>query len=231
MIDGDGQHDPADVPKLFDHLEEGSYDVVVVGSRFTDEVKSDIPAYRLVGLSVINIMTNLSMGRGRGGWLSDTQSGCRGYSKRAIRSLAGDPTFGDNMSASTDILYHVVDQGFEIGEVGISVEYDVEEASTHHPLRHGLELLNNILRTVEHTHPIATLGIPGVLSTLIGIGFAYWVFDAFLRFNTVPVEPAIASMSFGLAGIFASFTAIILHALNTFHAKGGSVSDQPRSKP
>jgi hypothetical protein len=122
------------------------------------------------------------------------------------------------MSASTDILHHAHKQGYSICEIGTEISYDVEDASSHHPIRHGIQLVTNLIRTIERERPLSALGLPGFISTIIGVAFVYWTFTNYLATGTFPIGLAIVSGLFGLLGAFSSFTAIILHSLNT-HAE------------
>lgn len=78
-----------------------------------------------------------------------------------------------------------------------------------------MHLVSNILRTVERERPVTVLGVPGFVSAIIGIGFGYLTFSNFLNTGTFPLGLALVSVFFALAGIFAAFTAIILHSLET----------------
>jgi glycosyltransferase involved in cell wall biosynthesis len=215
VIDADGQHDPADIPRLVDTQEQTESEIVI-GSRFADDGDTDAPLYRRFGLTIVNLLTNFSLGvvrpRSR---VRDTQSGFRVYNQTAIESLAESDEIGDQMSASTDILYHAHDNDFDIKEVGTTITYDVEDASSHDPVQHGLTLVKNILFTIERQRPMTVLGVPGFISTFLGIGFAYWTLSNFLNSGTFPIGLALVSSVFVLGGIFACFTGIILHALNT----------------
>ena len=146
-----------------------------------------MPFYRRFGLAVVNGLTNLSMGvvrkRSR---VRDTQSGFRAYNERAIESLATDSSIGDHMNASTDILYHAHQHDYELEEVGTTINYDVDDASSHHPLSHGLVLVSNILKTVERDRPITSLGIPGFVSAFAGLGFGYWTFSNYISIWNIP---------------------------------------------
>jgi glycosyltransferase involved in cell wall biosynthesis len=149
VLDADGQHDTGDIPRLVDAHERTGADVVIA-SRFADDGATDAPLYRRVGLGVINLLTNVSLGTLRSGRITDTQSGFRAYSARAMASLAEDDSIGDRMDASLDILYHVRGLNYDIAEVGTTITYDVEQASSDDPLSHGLELVSAILsRTVR----------------------------------------------------------------------------------
>jgi hypothetical protein len=217
VLDGDGQHDPADIPKLVRAQQEHESQIVI-GSRSVKGAQTDMPLYRRVGFCVVNVLTNLSLGvvrkRSR---VNDTQSGFRAYDRNAIKSLSQEK-IGENMSASTDILHHAHKQGYSIYEAGTEISYDVDGASSHHPIRHGVQLVTNLIRTIERERPLSALGVPGFVSTVIGVAFVYWTFTNYLATGTFPIGLAIISGLFGLLGAFSSFTAIILHSLNT-HAE------------
>lgn len=123
-------------------------------------------------------------------------------------------SIGDHMGASTDILHHA--HGYEIAEVGTTVRYDVENASSRNPVQHGLTLVGNILRTVEHERPVLILGVPGFVLAFMVIAFGYMTFSTFLNTGTFPVGMAVTSVFFTLTGVFSGFTAIILHALKQY---------------
>lgn len=215
VIDGDGQHEVADIPKLVEAQRTGGAEIVT-GSRFVGTSNRHIPRYRRAGLLVVNVLTNLSMGVFRpSSWVRDTQCGFRVYDRRAIESLATDGGLGDQMSASTDILYHAHKEGFGIEEVETKVRYDVANSSTHNPIAHGMSLVYNILMTVEKKQPILILGLPGFISAFVGLGFGYWTFSEYIQTSNFPITLAGISAFCTLLGVFACFTAIILHSLKT----------------
>ncbi len=217
ILDGDGQHNPSDIPDLLRVQREDEIEVVI-GSRFAGEVVSTLPLYRRFGLAVVNLLTNLSLGVVRSdSRVRDTQSGFRAYNRDAIESLATDRTLGDNMSASTDILYHAHSRDYRIREVGTVIDYEVKNGSTHSPLSHGISLVGNILKTVERKRPVSALGVPGFVSSIVGIGFGYMTLANYIDSGVFPLGLAMASVFFVLAGIFSCFTAIILHSLNSHY--------------
>ena len=200
----------------------------MIGSRFVGDRRSDIPVYRRLGLRVVNVITNLSLGSvGSDHRVEDTQSGFRAYNDAAIGSLADDGAVGAGMGASTDVLHHARQHGFEIEEVGTRIEYDVESASSHNPIVHGIALVSNLLRTIERDHPIAFLGVPGFLSAFIGLGFGYWMLTNYIKTGAFPTGIAIAAVFFLLIGVFACFTAIILHSLNRYFDAGTPSPSDP----
>lgn len=213
VLDGDGQHDPADIPTLLDTTRAEGVDLVI-GSRFEAGSETELPVYRRIGIHMVNLLTNLSMGlvrpRAR---LSDTQSGFRAYSRRAVESLAHADDLGQGMGASTDILHHALTNDFAMTEVGTTVDYSVDDANNQNAIAHGMHLTMNLIRTIEEQRPISLLGVPGFLSTVVGIGFAYLTLSNYISTGGFPLGLALVSVFFTLAGIFACFTAIILHSL------------------
>lgn len=215
VLDGDGQHDPADIPRLIETQSERAAELVI-GSRFVADGDTDVPRYRRVGLLMVNLLTNLSLGALRArSRVKDTQSGFRAYNRDAITSLAADGNISSHMGASTDILHHAHEHDFDMTEVGADIQYDVEEGSTRNPVQHGIMLVMNLVKTIERQRPISALGVPGFVAIFVGLGFGYWTVLNYAGTGTFPIGLALTSSFFGLAGIFAAFTAIILHSLNT----------------
>lgn len=211
ILDGDGQHDPADVPKLVETQRETGAEIVV-GSRFLGD--SDVPLYRRFGLFVVNTLTNLGLATfHRDSWIHDTQSGFRAYDADAIRSIVEDDSIGTQMSASTDIIHHALDRNYSVEEVGTRITYDEENANSQHPLSHGIVLIRNILTLIEQERPIMLIGVPGFVATFVGFGLSYWALSNLFRTGNFPVGLAIASVFFVLAGGLACFSAIILHSI------------------
>lgn len=213
VIDGDGQHDANDIPNLVERQRDTGVPVVI-GSRFGEQTETNMPLYRRVGLGVVNVLTNVSLGLvSSTSRVRDTQSGFRAYSRQAIESIADDDTIGDHMDASTDILHHANAQGYTIDEVPTTIDYSFEDTSSRAPVQHGIMLVMNILRTIERERPITMVGLPGVGCTLVGFGFFYWGVLNYVRSGTFPAGLALAAAVFVIVGIFAGFTAIILHSL------------------
>lgn len=224
VLDGDGQHEPSDIPSLID--EQRSTDSeIVIGSRLTEDGSTDIPLYRRFGLGVVNFLTNLTLGiTDRSRWVKDTQSGFRAYDRTAIESLSGTDTIGEGMDASTDILYHGHKEELDIVEVGTTVYYDVEDGSSQHPVSHGFGLVRNLLHTIERDRPIAFVGVPGFLCALFGLVIGYVAMSNFLATQTFPLGLALASSVFFLTGLFLGTTAVVLHALKQYLENGhGSI--------
>lgn len=219
ILDADNQHDSRDIPRLVAKQRETGADIVI-GSRFIDGGTTEFPLYRRIGLSIVNVLTNLSMGTIRpSARITDTQSGFRVYNRRAIAGLADDDTIGTQMAASTDILYHAHKRGYEIEEVGITVRYDVENASSANPISHGYGLVNNITTTVQSTHPLISLGMPGLMGILLGASSTYWLISDYLTTGSISFLLTTLSALLWFGGFFVCIAAVILHTMGIIKAR------------
>jgi glycosyltransferase involved in cell wall biosynthesis len=85
QVDGDAQHDPAEIPKILAPIIEGDADVVV-GSRFLGEGEYEPPVTRLLGIRLLARVVSVLI-RQR---VTDTTSGFRASNRRAISLFASD---------------------------------------------------------------------------------------------------------------------------------------------
>ncbi len=85
QVDGDAQHDPAEIPKILAPIIEGDADLVV-GSRFLGEGEYEPPVTRLLGIRFLARVVSLLV-RQR---VTDTTSGFRASNRRAISLFASD---------------------------------------------------------------------------------------------------------------------------------------------
>ena len=170
-IDGDGQFLPEEIPKLVSDIEEKKSDIVI-GYRFDDA--TDMPNYRRFGNKMLdkmaNMVTELSV--------SDSQSGYRAYSKDVIEKLNFNiKGFG----ADVEILIDAANKGFRISEQKVTVIYNTgSDTSTKNPISHAGEVVTTILERIAIKSPLKYLGIPGIVTIVLGI---YFALDVFITYN------------------------------------------------
>lgn len=205
-LDADGQHDAREIPVLTQPILEDKADVVI-GSRFLNGGKG-IPSYRRLGIKFLTRFTK----SGRENHVSDAQCGFRAYNRRALESIT---MYEEGMGASAEILMKAGDEGLRVVEVPVQVHYRNLETSTHNPLRHGLSVLSTIIRLIVEESPLVYLGIPGVGLLTIGVFFGLWTLQIYAATepHRIVTNLALATVFFGLSGIFALFTAITLYAI------------------
>jgi glycosyltransferase involved in cell wall biosynthesis len=135
-IDGDGQHNAAEMPSLIAPVLRGEADLVI-GSRFLDK-GCRIPRYRRFGITVISTLLNLAS-RVK---VSDSQSCYRAYSKKALRSLdITEPGF----AFSVELIIKARRQGLAIDEVPISCIYH-DHSHSLNPVVHGIGVALSVIR-------------------------------------------------------------------------------------
>lgn len=216
ILDADGQHDAADIPKLVEKQTESDAEIVI-GSRFGAETETDIPLYRRFGLWVITLLTNVSIGSvRRDSRIEDPQSGFRAYDRNAVSALADSGgTIDDRMSASIDILSVARDNGFATAEVPTTISYDVGNTSSQNPITHGMTIVNSLLQTLRQKRPVTVLGIPGIFLVLTGVGVGHWTVSNYISTGSFSLELTLVAALFVLTGTLSSFLSIVRHALNT----------------
>jgi len=85
-LDGDGQHPPAEIPKLLEPIMKDEADVVI-GSRFlTPEANFRSTFLRRKGIFIFRVINRMIIGQ----TITDNTSGFRAYNKRAIKFLASN---------------------------------------------------------------------------------------------------------------------------------------------
>jgi glycosyltransferase involved in cell wall biosynthesis len=205
ILDADGQHDADDIPKLLAPIQSGEADIVV-GSRFTGADTSEVPSYRRAGLRLINEATN-RIAKER---ISDTQSGFRAYSRKAIQQIR---MYERGMGVTSEIQIRGGDAGLTVLEVPVEVAYKGLKTSSQNPFSHGLEILGAVLLIAGEKHPVALLGVPGFAAIVAGFGGWLWVANRFAEVQQLPIGIALASTVLLIGGIMAVMTGLILYTV------------------
>jgi|TARA_B110000467_G_scaffold107968_1_gene98309 glycosyltransferase involved in cell wall biosynthesis len=202
-IDGDGQHNPDQIPSLLNTMIQHNVDVII-GSRFLNS-NIEAPGYRQRGIKIITSAANY----GTDLKVSDSQSGFRAYSKIAINAI--HPTEED-MSVSTEILFKISNKGLSVAEVPITVSYD-GDTSEHNPISHGVSVLANTIKYISIKHPLQFYGIPGIALITIGIILGGFFLDGYLNNQIILYGMMVGSVILFLLGSILSVTAIILFSM------------------
>ena len=83
-VDGDGQHDPRDIPRVFDKLKESGCEMVI-GSRFAEPTGSDTSVVRRLGIRFFRAVLRPILGKP----VHDPTSGFVGVNRTALDVFAG----------------------------------------------------------------------------------------------------------------------------------------------
>ena len=138
ILDGDGQHNPDEIPKLIAPVVNKEADLVI-GSRFLRSAQQiSMPRYRAFGIKVITFLFNVASRKK----VSDAQSGYRAYSKRVFEDLI---LTEKGMGISIEILEKAIKKGADIAEVPISCFY-VPSRLNREAIKHGLSVALSVVR-------------------------------------------------------------------------------------
>ena len=137
QLDADGQHDPAYLPAFLTALADAD---VVIGSRFLEGPTYPIPFFRRQGMRLFNFITS-RMGTA----ITDTTSGYRAYSARAVRECLRIPW--EYPDANLLIALHR--RGMKIAEIPIRMHANREGKSMHsgiEPVRYVANVFLSLLK-------------------------------------------------------------------------------------
>jgi glycosyltransferase involved in cell wall biosynthesis len=206
ILDGDGQHNPDDIPKLVKPLLLDEADIVN-GSRYLNSENRSTPRYRRFGQLFLDKFTRLGLSGDVA--VTDTQSGFRAFSTKTI------PYFKfttNELAIDSEMLLDAANAKLRIKEVDVGVRYDVGRSSKH-PVSHGFQVMMGVLRNIEFKRPLTVFTAPGLMLIFIGAGLGVYVYEMYLTIGHVPNGPAILTLLFTLVGTFMAFTGIILHSV------------------
>lgn len=214
-LDGDGQHDPEDIPKICAPVLRGTADLVI-GSRFLKkEGKAGIPKYRTMGQTALTKATNVGMDVK----VTDSQSGFRCITKKVALSM---DLADEGMGFSSEMVRTASKLGLRITEVPITCRYEGLDTSTHSPMQHGTSVLTTVIRSIRDDHPLLYFGVGGLIMTIIGLGAGFYSIYQFMSIKALPFLPSILAVLFFFLGLMSMFVGIVLNSLATHTGKEGS---------
>lgn len=112
-VDGDGQHEPLDIPAVIAPIEKGEADVIL-GTRNFDP--KNISFFKIFANRTANTLTRILTGL----WVADSQSGFRAFDSRALDVMV---EVGDKYEYDSEIIRQIARNHLEYKEMPISVYY------------------------------------------------------------------------------------------------------------
>ena len=151
-VDADSQFDSNQIPELISPILNNQADVVI-GSRFKEGKPKNIPRIKYLGNKIFTrIVSNLVQQK-----FTDTQTGFRAYSKKALLnvSVVNDFTY------TQEVLIDLKFKGMQITEVPISVKYDDKRKSrvVKNIFSYSSKVLAIITRTLVFHRPMFSFTI------------------------------------------------------------------------
>lgn len=161
IMDSDGQHDPGDIPRLLEHIDD--YDVVI-GER----VKGSHHLWtRRPGKWLLGKIANFLTGRK----IPDINSGLRAYRKNLLLKLIHLMPDGFSFSTTSTVAYYSMN--FRVKYIPIKTRQRTGK-STVNQIEHGFDTILLMLRLIVLFNPLKVF-MP-VSLTFIFIGMAYQIY-------------------------------------------------------
>ena len=131
-IDGDGQHNPDDIARMLELIEQGND--VVLGSRLKNP--KGMPLWKIAANHFGNFCTWAIYGL----WVTDSQSGFRAYSKKAIQLI---DTKTDRYEYDSEVIREIYRNKLKFTETPIEVRYTEYSMNKVHKmnLKNGFKTL------------------------------------------------------------------------------------------
>jgi hypothetical protein len=143
-MDGDGQHDPRQIPLLLDKLNESDFDIVV-GSRILGANYDNAPFFRRTFLPVFTGIINILSGY----HLTDAMSGFRAFRVSALKNVLDilDNLIEPQYIAS-EMFIRFAKAGLSVTEVPIIMRDRKSGSSYKGLVRYGWGVIRAIIRTL-----------------------------------------------------------------------------------
>jgi glycosyltransferase involved in cell wall biosynthesis len=202
LLDADAQHDPNEIPAFIKPISEG-FDLVI-GSRETQKDKT--PRYRRIGQKVIFRSSRIASKAD----VADSESGFRALSPKAIKKL---DLKAHGFAIESEMITLAADKKLKITEVPISNIY-TKDGSTLNPIRHGIEVLSQIIVMISQRRPLFFFGLAGGILLVVGLIIGIRVINIAATKGDLAIGSTILTTMFIIAGMLSIFTGIILNTLS-----------------
>lgn len=160
IMDGDGQHSPEDMERLFRQA-EAEPDRLILGVR---SVGKAMPLRSRLG----NRLTREVFRALSGAYISDTQSGLRAFSTELLPELLEVP--GNRYEYETNVLLHCVERGIPVKEIPIKTIYKEPGNSTSH-----FHVLRDSVRIYREFFKFAGSSLAGFAIDYLLFGLLVWL--------------------------------------------------------
>jgi len=206
VMDGDGQHIPAQIPIVAAPILAGTADIVV-GSRYLEPEKSDVPIHRVLGHQVFNMMTNVISGE----VTTDSQSGFRAFSTQAVNALSDTNLSSRGFGVESEMQMWAYDYQLRMMDVSIQILYpDPPKRSV---VLHGVKVVRELTRLISQHRPLLYFGVSGGLLSCVGTLLGAWCISVYLTNQQITMWAALLAVLCVVLGWMMVLTGILLHSM------------------
>lgn len=188
-MDADGQHDPSEIKKLLEKMDEG-YEMVI-GAR---AYKSQAGKRRWLGNQIYNFIASLVVGKK----IKDLTSGFRAVSADKFKDFLY--LLPNGFSYPTTITMAFFRSGYPVAYVPIDVNKRIGKSHLR-IVKDGIRFLIIIFKIGTLYSPLKIFSLASVLFFLIGLGYYLYTFVEIGRFTNMSALLFISSVTIFLIGL------------------------------
>lgn len=204
-LDGDGQHNPDEIPTVLGDILNGECDISI-GLRSGNG--TEMPMWRRIGKRVLDYTTSLA----NGGYLTDSQCGFRVFNKKAVEVLTPRLN-GNKFSVESEQLIRAHQLGLKVTHKNVTCKYKNLHTSTKNPTTHGLSVLSYVIWLIAERRPLLFISVPGFILVILGLYFGIQTLQYYNQTSILPVPYAIMASIFLIIGVFAMLVGLMLNVL------------------
>jgi len=204
-IDGDGQHNPAEIPTLLGNVMNNGHDISI---GFRSGNTTEMPNWRRLGKRVLDYTTSF----GTGGLVTDSQCGFRAFNKKAVETIVPRLN-GEAFTVESEQLIKAHELGLNIINTDVSCKYNNLDTSTKNPASHGISVLNYVIWLVAEKRPLLFIGVPGFILMLLGLFFGIQTLQYYNQTHVFQISHAILVSILLIIGVLAMFMGLVLNVL------------------
>ena len=204
-VDGDGQHNPDEIPIVLGNIMNNGNDISI-GYRTGDA--TEMPRWRRVGKRILDYATSL----GNGGFVTDSQCGFRAFNKKAVRGLI-DKLNGKAFSVESEQLIKAHELNLNVVNTPVTCRYKNLDTSTKHPTSHAFSVLNYVIWLVALKRPLLFLSLPGFILVILGLIFGVQTLQHYNQTGVLIIPSAMIVSIFLIIGVIGMFMGLIFNVL------------------
>ena len=204
-LDGDGQHNPDEIPPLLDNILNNGHDISI---GFRSGQNTEMPNWRRVGKRALDYITSYS----NGGFVTDSQCGFRAFNKKAIKAITPRLN-GEDFALESEQLIRAHELDLKVGNTNVSCKYNDLKTSTKNPASHGFSVLNYLIWLIAERRPLLFIAVPGFISVVIGLLLGIYTLQYYNQTHIFQISYAILVSIFLIVGVLAMFMGLMLNVL------------------
>ena len=204
-IDGDGQHDPLEIPQLLHNVINNGHDISV-GYRVGQN--TEMPMWRRVGKRVLDYTTSM----GTGGFVTDSQCGFRAFNKKAIEQITPQLR-GEAFSIESEQLIKAHESGLKVTNTNVTCKYKDLQTSTKNPATHGLSVLGYVIWVVAERRPLLLISVPGFIAVVLGLMLGLYTLHYGTQSTVLFLSYLLLVSILLILGAVAVFVGLLLHVV------------------